>query len=57
MSEPDSPMLQALLAAVPEDPRAALVLADYLEEQLDPRRALTGHPSELRSPGRSAARG
>jgi uncharacterized protein (TIGR02996 family) len=35
-------MLRALLAAVPEDPRAALVLADYLEEQLDPRRALQG---------------
>jgi uncharacterized protein (TIGR02996 family) len=42
MSEPDAPMLQALLTAVPEDPRAAFVLADYLEEQPDPRRALQG---------------
>jgi formylglycine-generating enzyme required for sulfatase activity len=38
MIDPVSREIRSLLAAVPEDPLAAFVLADYLEEQNDPRR-------------------
>jgi hypothetical protein len=34
--------MHSLLAAVPEDPFAAFVLADYLEEKGDPRQRLQG---------------
>jgi uncharacterized protein (TIGR02996 family) len=42
MSDPESAELRALLAAVPEDPVAALVLADYLEERGDAVQRLQG---------------
>src|SRR5436190_10992615 len=41
-SEPEPPQMRALLAALPDDPLAAFVLADWLEEQDDPRRRLQG---------------
>src|SRR4051812_46234628 len=44
-AEPGSPGsadIRSLLAAIADDPLAALVLADYLEEQDDPHRSLQG---------------
>jgi formylglycine-generating enzyme required for sulfatase activity len=42
MRAPDSPQMRSLLEAIPEDPLAAFVLADYLEEQSDPQGHLQG---------------
>ncbi len=42
MNEPASPQMQSLLAAIPDDPFAAFVLSDYLEEQNDADGRLQG---------------
>src|SRR5688500_8199721 len=50
--------LESLLAAIPDDPRAAFIVADFLEEQGDPRgeliRLVYTLTRQARVPGRAA---